>query len=61
MTNKCKCKGCPDRRDGCHAICESYQAYRAEKDKINKQIRTEKEKFEFAFAVSRKIRNNIRK
>lgn len=24
------CKGCAERAVGCHAVCEKYQAYRAE-------------------------------
>lgn len=29
------CKGCPDRRELCHATCERYLAYREERDRLN--------------------------
>lgn len=27
-----RCKGCPDRAVGCHAVCEDYKAFRAERE-----------------------------
>ena len=35
------CHNCPDRRQGCHAVCEDYLAYRAKKDKENEERRKE--------------------
>ena len=29
---KAPCYGCADRRIGCHADCEQYKAFRAERD-----------------------------
>ena len=26
------CHHCPDRRQGCHSVCEDYLAFRAKKD-----------------------------
>ena len=31
---KNKCKGCTDRKVGCHSNCESYITYRAECERI---------------------------
>ena len=56
MINPCKCKNCSERCDGCHSRCESYKAFRAELDEINKQIRQKKEISEFDFAVSKRLR-----
>lgn len=33
------CHNCPDRRQGCHAVCEDYLAYRAKKDEALKKRR----------------------
>lgn len=33
------CRGCPDREVGCHAGCELYKAYRAERDRMNEEKR----------------------
>ena len=35
------CHNCPDRRQGCHSVCEDYLAYRAKKDKENEARRKE--------------------
>ena len=35
------CHNCPDRRQGCHSVCEDYLAYRAKKDKENEERRKE--------------------
>lgn len=56
MINPCKCKNCSERSDGCHSRCASYQAFRAEKDEINRLIHAEKDKSEFDFAVSKRLR-----
>ena len=31
---KCECQGCTKRQPLCHDTCASYQAYKAEKEKI---------------------------
>lgn len=28
------CKGCKDRRQGCHSVCEAYLAFRAQQLKV---------------------------
>nr|DAH24695.1 MAG TPA: Protein of unknown function (DUF4051) [Caudoviricetes sp.] len=28
------CKDCPDRQLGCHAACDRYRAFRAERDEM---------------------------
>lgn len=35
------CHNCPDRRQGCHAVCEDYLAYRAKKDEEIEKNRKE--------------------
>lgn len=35
------CKDCPDRKAGCHTICEKYLTYKSELDTYNK-MRNEK-------------------
>ena len=30
------CYGCPDRQMGCHGSCPAYQAFRSERDEINR-------------------------
>lgn len=37
------CKDCPDRKSGCHSVCEKYITYRVELEKYNK-MRDEKMK-----------------
>lgn len=29
----CKCKGCTERHEGCHAGCQAYKDYLCEKEK----------------------------
>ena len=36
---KCPCKTCESRRLYCHAHCEKYEAYKAELEKINKDLK----------------------
>lgn len=36
------CYGCEKRHIGCHATCEDYLKYRAERDALNEQIKAEK-------------------
>lgn len=31
------CKDCPDRRSGCHSVCEKYIAYTVEREKIREE------------------------
>lgn len=31
---KCECQGCTKRQPLCHDTCASYQAYKAEKERI---------------------------
>ena len=40
--NPCK-SDCPDRRVGCHAECEKYKAYRADREKLYKKRMTDKD------------------
>lgn len=35
------CKDCPDRRSGCHSVCEKYIAYTVEREKIRAEKRKE--------------------
>lgn len=34
MKNKPPCKGCPDRSVRCHAECEHYKAFAADREEI---------------------------
>lgn len=36
---KCPCKACESRRLHCHAHCEKYEAYKAERIKIKKDLK----------------------
>lgn len=36
------CKGCTDRHETCHCICEKYQDYLFDKKQINDKIAKEK-------------------
>lgn len=48
------CHNCPDRRQGCHSVCEDYQAYRA-------RIDAEKEKRQKEqMVISTKIESTIK-
>lgn len=35
------CKNCPDRRVGCHSVCEGYLKFKTERDEIIKRRRAE--------------------
>ena len=41
---QCTCKGCQDRKVGCHARCEIYQKYSEERAQISKARRAEQNK-----------------
>ena len=36
MMPECKCKGCLNRKIGCHADCEDYKEFKMKLDVINK-------------------------
>ena len=39
MANKLPpCKGCEDRVIGCHSVCDKYITWKAEKDKLKKEL-----------------------
>lgn len=37
------CRGCPDRKVGCHAWCDAYLAFRKAKDEENRRKFIERE------------------
>lgn len=39
------CKGCTERKMGCHIICQKYIAWRKERDKANEASRRYNEIF----------------
>lgn len=45
---KCPCQGCPDREVPCHAKCEKYDAWKAERDAKKKIADAEREKDYFS-------------
>ena len=55
--NKSECKGCTQRRVGCHAHCEKYAEWRAELDKINACIRRERQKDSYVIDAKRESLN----
>ena len=34
---KCPCKGCEDRKLGCHGFCKRYKAFRDEREEISRK------------------------
>lgn len=36
------CKGCEERRAGCHSVCEKYITYKKENDEYRKNITSER-------------------
>ena len=42
---KTPCMNCEKRCLGCHSVCEDYQAYRKERDRINDLKIAEKKKY----------------
>jgi len=40
---KCECQGCTKRQPSCHDTCESYQAYKAERERIRRNRRADYE------------------
>lgn len=39
MANKLPpCKGCEDRVIGCHSVCDKYITWKAERDKLKKEL-----------------------
>lgn len=48
------CKGCNDRKVGCHSNCKKYEEFRAEVDRVH-EIRN-LEKMKMGFAVEGVIR-----
>ena len=34
---KCPCRGCEDRKLGCHGFCKRYQAFRDEREEISRK------------------------
>ena len=41
---RCTCKGCQDRKIGCHARCEKYQRFAKEREQIIKARQAEQNK-----------------
>lgn len=37
------CKGCEERRPGCHGECDLYKTFRAALDEFNEQIQHDRE------------------
>lgn len=37
MKNKCQCKNCQNRYPGCHSKCESYLAFKKERDEMHQE------------------------
>ena len=58
MTNISVCKDCPDRRIGCHAVCERY----TEESERNRKKREENQKQKDAYSaqLGRKISSVLR-
>lgn len=34
---KSSCKGCQERKLGCHSTCETYKAFRKKQDELNRK------------------------
>lgn len=47
------CYGCTDRRVGCHAKCDKYQAYHAERVKVYEENRKAGDLMDFLDDVKR--------
>lgn len=59
MIPKVPCKGCSDRKVGCHSDCEKYLKYKAEMER-QRILRTEqKEEIDFHIC-ERKVVNDLR-
>lgn len=52
MMPTCKCKGCGDRKVGCHSTCEDYKKFKEETIAFNKKKQKE-------MAIGRDIRLGI--
>lgn len=68
MVNKCKCHSCGERRVGCHGECESYIAFRNERDNlldirhenIVKKSEVDMYKLEGCYKAVRRNNNSVR-
>lgn len=49
--NNCPCHHCENRHVGCHAECEVYKGWRAERDALNERIHEEKERYRVALDI----------
>ena len=50
------CKGCQDRKAGCHGKCGKYREWRAEIDRIAEKRRREQEANEVAAISVRRVK-----
>ncbi len=48
-------KDCPDRVVGCHAVCDKYQAYRAEIDAKRPQLYADSDVNDYARKIKLRI------
>jgi len=59
------CHHCPDRRPGCHSVCEDYLAYRArvdaEREKRQKEQMVTSVKIESTIKTKNRWRRNYKK
>lgn len=52
------CKGCTERHPGCHAVCEEFKAFKAQKDAERESRRME---YEAETDAAERTRNRIKK
>ena len=58
---KCPCKGCLDRKLGCHGRCERYQEWSASRHEINRKRIADKEMIQLSRDHEMKYRKNLKK
>ena len=57
---KCPCKGCDNRKLGCHGFCEGYKAWSAEREEVNRKRSAEQDARQLSRDHERKYRRNLK-
>jgi len=55
------CYQCPDHNLGCHADCDRYKAYRADRDAQNAQRRRDHDRIQAHLDMIEKTKKRLRK
>lgn len=58
--HRCPCKGCEQRKVGCHGSCEAYQAWTASRHEIIRKRQIEQEKRQLSRDHEMKYRRNLK-